>query len=46
MSEILNMAMSVHARYFLPFIVGLMAIFLSDHIISLIYSAIGTRSRR
>lgn len=46
MTEILNMAMSVHARYILPFVVGLMVIFLSDHIISLIYSAVGTRSRR
>lgn len=46
MTEILNMAMSVHARYILPFAVGLMVIFLSDHLISLIYTAIGARSRR
>jgi len=47
MSEILNMAMSVHARYLMPFVIGLMAILFSDHIINVIYTAIGAgRSRR
>lgn len=46
MSEILNMAMSVHARYLMPFVIGLMAVLFADHVINAIYSAVGAGRRR
>lgn len=46
MTEILNMAMSVHARYMLPFVVGLMVVLLSDHVVAAIYSMVGAGKRR
>ena len=47
MTEILNMAMSVHARYFFPFIVALMVVLLSESVVGVLYTVLGAgRSRR